>query len=141
MFVQIVKFKLKPDASRDLFLELTEHMIDWLKNKSGFIAYELYEGSEFWSDRIAWKDQEFAQDGLKDFRTTAIAKKMVPLFEEGYSSFFGQAVASAQHEHSSPTLRSSGTPQKRGAPQLYVGHLRIARMVLTMCSRETTVAA
>jgi len=53
MFVQIVKFKLKPDSSRESFLELTEQMVAWLKIQDGFIAYELYEGSEFWSDRIA----------------------------------------------------------------------------------------
>ncbi|QKE40350.1 MAG: hypothetical protein HO274_02645 [Ferrovum myxofaciens] len=77
-------------------------MIAWLKNKSGFIAYELYEGSEFWSDRIAWENQEFAQIGLKDFLTTAIAKEMIHLVEDGYSSFFGQKVASDQSEKSAP---------------------------------------
>ena len=116
MFVQIVKFKLKPDTSRESFLELTEQMVAWLKNKDGFIAYELYEGSEFWSDRIAWNDQSFAQDGLKDFLSTAIAEKLVHLVEDSYSSFFGQVVTLAQSEHNSPTRRSSGTPQKRGAP-------------------------
>lgn len=35
MFVQIVKFKLKPDTSRESFLELTEQMFAWLKNKDG----------------------------------------------------------------------------------------------------------
>ena len=108
MFVQIVKFKLRPDTSRESFLELTEQMIAWLKNRAGFIAYELYEGSEFWSDRIAWENQKYAQDGLNDFLTTATAKKMIPLVENGYSSFFGQAVASAQHEQSSPALKRDG---------------------------------
>ncbi|NDU92300.1 MAG: hypothetical protein G3I10_06785 [Ferrovum sp.] len=77
-------------------------MIAWLKNKSGFIAYELYEGSECWSDRIAWENQEFAQNGLKDFLTTAIAKKMIHLVEDGYSSFSGQKIASNQSEESAP---------------------------------------
>ena len=116
MFVQIVKFKLKPDTSRELFLDLTAQMVTWLKNKDGFIAYELYEGSEFWSDRIVWNDQCFAQEGLKDFLNTGIAKKLVHLVEDGYSIFFGQLVTSALSEHNSPTRRSSGTPQKRGAP-------------------------
>ena len=113
MFVQIVKFKLRPDASHESFLDLTQQMIAWLKNKTGFIAYELYEGSEFWSDRIIWEDQGAAQDGLKDFLTTAVAKKLIQLVEYGYSSFFGQAVASAQLEQSSATQSLNGKAQKR----------------------------
>ena len=116
MFVQIVKFKLEPETSRESFLALTEQMISWLETQSGFVAYELYEGTEFWSDRIAWENQEFAQDGLKDFLTTSIAKNMIHLVQEGYSSFFGNVVASAQHGGQSSTVRSSGMPQKRGAP-------------------------
>ncbi len=112
MFVHIVKFKLKPETSRESFLVLTEQMISWLKTKSGFVAYELYEGSEFWSDRISWKSQVLAQDGLKDFLTTSLAKNMIHLVQEGYSSFFGSAVITAQHEGESPTRRSSGTLRK-----------------------------
>ena len=114
MFVQIVKFKLKPDTSRESFLDLTEQMVAWLKNKDGFIAYELYEGSEYWSDRIAWNDQSFAQDGLKDFLSTAIAKNLVHLVEDGYSNFFGQSVVSSQRE-AQPVVRA-GLAQKRASP-------------------------
>lgn len=104
MFVQIVKFKLKPDTSRVSFLEHTEQMVAWLKTKDGFIAYELYEGSEFWSDRIVWNDQSFAQDGLKDFLCTSIAKKLVQLVEDNYSSFFGQVVPLAQGDITTPPV-------------------------------------
>lgn len=95
MYVQIVKFKLKPDSSREAFLELTEQMIAWLKSREGFIAYELYEGSEFWSDRIAWENEKFAQDGLSEFLTTPFAKQIISLVENDYISFFGDAIASA----------------------------------------------
>jgi|GEM_PF-3379847 len=95
MYVQIVKFKLKPDTSRDEFLSLTTRMIVLLKQMEGFVAYELYEGAEYWSDRIAWESGKHAQDGLNMFLTTAIAKQMIPLVESGYISFFGEAVASA----------------------------------------------
>lgn len=98
MFVQIVKFKLKSDSSRELFINLTEQMIKWLKNRSGFVAYELYEGSEFWSDRIAWENQEFAQENLKEFLATTIAEKIIHLVDTDYSSFFGHEVASAKYE-------------------------------------------
>ena len=116
MFVQIVKFKLKPESSRESFLALTKQMISWLETKSGFVAYELYEGTEFWSDRIAWENQELGQDGLKDFLTTSIAKNMIHLVHEGYSSFFGSAVVSAQHGGEGPPRCSSGTRQKRRVP-------------------------
>ena len=95
MHVQIVKFKLKPATSREKFLELTVRMVAWLKEMEGFVAYELYEGAEFWSDRIAWESATHAQDGLNAFLTTEIAKQMIPLVESDYSSFFGEAVASA----------------------------------------------
>ncbi len=95
MFVQIVKFRLRPETSRDTSLHLTQQMIAWLENRTGFLTYELYEGAEDWSDRIAWEDETCAQAGLKAFLATAIAKEMVPLVEEGYSSFSGEAVASA----------------------------------------------
>lgn len=94
MFVQIVQFKLKPDASRVLFLNLTQRMLLWLQARPGFVAYELYEGDACWSDRITWKDQASAQKGLADFLATPIAAQLIPLVEDDYSSFFGQAVIS-----------------------------------------------
>ena len=111
MFVQIVQFKLKPDTSRDVFLDLTQQMIALLKGRTGFIAYELYESSDGWSDRIVWENQQSAQDGLKDFLTTAIAQELISLVEDDYNSFFGQAIVSAHAEPSKPTLRSNETPQ------------------------------
>ena len=59
------------------------------------MAYELYEGSECWTDRIAWKSEEHAKDGLNAFLSTTIAKQIIPLVESGHSSFFGKVVASA----------------------------------------------
>jgi quinol monooxygenase YgiN len=93
--VQIVKFKLRPDASQEAFLALTKQMIAWLKDREGFVAYELYKGSESWLDRIAWESETHAQAGLNEFLATAIAKQMISLVESDYSSFFGEAIASA----------------------------------------------
>ena len=93
MHVQIVKFELKPHTSRDLFLQLTREMIAWLKGREGFMAYELYEGDGFWFDRIAWENQGCAQAGLNAFLTTPLAQRMTSLVENGYSSFFGETVA------------------------------------------------
>ena len=69
MFVQIVKFKLKPEISRGLFLclDLTAQMMAWFKHRDGFVAYELYEGYCYWFDRIAWLNENLAEDGLSGF--------------------------------------------------------------------------
>jgi len=95
MHVQIVRFKLRPGASREAFLELTEQMIASLKRRNGFIAYELYEGAGEWFDRIAWESATHAQDGLNDFLSTPIAAQIMQLVENGHASFFGDAVMSA----------------------------------------------
>jgi len=36
-------------------------------------------------DRIAWKNEKLAQDGLNDFLATQIAEQMIPFVENGYS--------------------------------------------------------
>jgi quinol monooxygenase YgiN len=92
MFVQIVTFKLKPDVSREMFIQHSGRMVAWLKSRKGFIAYELYEGIEFWSDRIVWHDKIDAEAGLKDFLSTDVARQIMSLVEDDYSSFMGNAV-------------------------------------------------
>jgi quinol monooxygenase YgiN len=92
MYVQIVKFKLKPNASRDEFLLLTERMVDWLKIQDGFVAYELYEGDEWWSDRLVWESDADAQDGLAEFLDTELAAHIISKVEPDYSSFFGHVL-------------------------------------------------
>ncbi len=98
MLVQIVQFKLRPDASGESFLGLAGQMMAWLETRPGFIAYELYEGSGCWCDRIAWTDQACAQEGLREFLATRIAQEMIPLVEDGFSSFFGEAVVSSRRQ-------------------------------------------
>ncbi len=96
MFFQIVHFKLKTDASREEFLELTEQLIVWLKSKTGFVAYELYEGTERWADRITWENEKLAEVGMKDFMTSEVAKKLIHLIQDGYSNFWGKLATSTQ---------------------------------------------
>jgi quinol monooxygenase YgiN len=91
-YVQIVTFKLKPASSRQLFVELTEQMVAWLKGQTGFIAYELYEGNHCWSARIVWQSEANARSGLAAFLATDVANKMRALVECDYQSFFGEAV-------------------------------------------------
>jgi quinol monooxygenase YgiN len=95
MFVQIVKLKLKPDSSRELFIQLTEQMVAYLKSRDGFVAYELYEGVECWSDRIVWLEKSYAEKGLKEFSTTELARQVMSFVEEDFISFFGRAVVTA----------------------------------------------
>jgi hypothetical protein len=70
-------------------------MIQVLKEMEGFVAYELYEGSSCWSDRIVWKSEKHAQEGRSAFLSTSIAEQIILLVESDYSSFFGEEVASA----------------------------------------------
>jgi hypothetical protein len=95
MYVQIVAFKLLSHASHEVFLELTKQMISWLRSRNGFAAYELYQGENGWFDRIAWKTEEDARNGQRDFLKTAIAEQMLVLVENNYVSFFGETVATA----------------------------------------------
>lgn len=94
MYAQIVKFKLKPESSRELFLKLTEEMISWLKEQDGFVAYELYQGSDCWSDRIVWHTEQQARVGRQIFLSTNIVKQMLDLVENDFSSFFGEVISS-----------------------------------------------
>ena len=95
MFVQTVKFKLKPEASRAALLLLTEKMIAWLKLREGFVAYELYEGAEYWSDRILWRDKKNAETGLKDLYQTDIASQIMLLVQDDFDSFMGLQIVAA----------------------------------------------
>jgi hypothetical protein len=95
MYVQIVNFRLKQGVSRKGFLALTEKMLVWLKSRDGFVAYELYEGAESWSDRISWDSEQHAKVALNAFRSTAIAMQLVPLIKSDFSCFFGEAVVSS----------------------------------------------
>jgi quinol monooxygenase YgiN len=92
MHAQIVTFRLKPGCSRETFLALTEQMATWLKDQAGFVAYELYEGVECWTDRIVWASEASAREGLDRFRATAMAPKLMQCVENDFSSFFGNAV-------------------------------------------------
>jgi quinol monooxygenase YgiN len=91
MYVQLVQFKLLPDTQRDVFLALTEQLIRWLKTRPGFIAYELYENQECWSDRIAWTNEAYAREGLSAFISSPVASQLLPLIAKDYHHFFGQA--------------------------------------------------
>lgn len=92
MHIQLVTFRLKPDTSRETFLELTSHMLDWLRQQPGFVAYELYEGADGWCDRISWNCEKDAREALNTFISTPLACQMIPLVQDGYTSFFGEAV-------------------------------------------------
>jgi hypothetical protein len=90
MFVQIAIFKLKAGVSRKVFVALTEQMVSWLMSREGFVAYELYEGVASWSDRIVWSNKRYAEEGLKAFVLTEIAKEIMDLVENDFNSFMGQ---------------------------------------------------
>lgn len=94
MFVQIVHFKLKPEASAQQFLAYTSEMVDWLRQQEGFLGYELCEGTDSWSDRLVWENKKFAESGSRRFLDTKLAQDLTALVKDGYTAFFGSPVMS-----------------------------------------------
>ena len=89
-----------------------------------FISYELYEGTEFWSDHITWEDEIFAQVGLKDFLNISIAKNLLFLVQNGYSSSSGQLRIPSQGEQSNRFFRR-GTVEVQCTLECRLDHLCI----------------
>ena len=92
MFVQIVQFVLKPEASVERFRALSHDMVAWLQAQEGFVGYELYEGRNTWADRLVWRDRECAEQGLKRFLETPLAGNITSQVAEGFTAFMGRAV-------------------------------------------------
>lgn len=90
--VQIVISKLKADASRERFVELTIQMKEWFLAQDGFVSYEVYENDRDWADKIVWKDSESAKRINKAFLQSNIFKEMGTLVEPDYRGFFGRRV-------------------------------------------------
>ena len=95
MYVQVVKFALKPGASSQHFLALTEEMLAWLKQQEGFLGYELYEENGVWLDRVVWQNKTAGEAGLRNFLTTPLAAKIIEFVEDEPQVFFGKPVLTA----------------------------------------------
>ena len=90
--VQIVVSKLKPNTSREHFVELTTEMKKWLLNQDGFISYEVYENNGHWADKIVYKNKESLEHINLLFLNTEIAKEMLNYIEPDYTTFIGKSV-------------------------------------------------
>ena len=90
--VLIVTSKLRPGASRELFLELSAQTKMWLHRQSGFLRYELFEGEGSWTDTMVWASAEAAEASRAAFGRTDIASAFSQLVEPDYRVFSGKAV-------------------------------------------------
>ena len=96
MYAQIVRFRLKPDTDAARFLHLTTDMVTWLGQQDGFLAYELYQGCDFWCDRILWSAKETAHAGLERFLATALGKEIAACVDMDHCDvFFGAAITTS----------------------------------------------
>ena len=90
--VQIVISKLKSDASRTHFIELTKEMKQWFLAQDGFIAYEVYENEQDWADKIVYENSDAADRINHLFLKTKIAEEMLKLVVPDFSVFMGTKV-------------------------------------------------
>ena len=89
MLVQIVISRLREEANREEFVNLTRAMVNWLEHQPGFISYELYEGERGWADRIVWSGPEVARAANSAFGKTPIGRRMAELVDPNYRGFMG----------------------------------------------------
>ncbi|MEW2117362.1 hypothetical protein AB0945_19650 [Streptomyces sp. NPDC005474] len=90
--VHIVILRLRPEASREAFLDVTRRMVDWLRLQPGFVGYELYEAEENWADRLEWESTVHAEQGRRAFLGTDIYAEMIGYVEDDHHGIIGRSV-------------------------------------------------
>lgn len=90
--VQVVIFKLRPDANRERFIELTKQMKAWFLTQDGYVSYEIYDNHPNWADKLVWRDIERAERIKKAFHDSAIFKELEKLLEQDYRGFLGEEI-------------------------------------------------
>jgi quinol monooxygenase YgiN len=90
--VHIVILKLRPEASREGFLDITRRMVDWLQLQPGFLGYELYEGDENWADRLEWESTGHAEQGRQAFLATDIHAEIIQFVADDHWGIIGRRV-------------------------------------------------
>lgn len=87
--VQIVVFRLVPDADREAFLRVTEQLVDWLREQPGFVGYQLYEGQQDWADRLEWDTSAHAEQARRNFTATEVYADLITYLADDYRSMIG----------------------------------------------------
>jgi antibiotic biosynthesis monooxygenase (ABM) superfamily enzyme len=65
---EFVIYRLKPDISRDHFLEVSARATEWLRNRPGYLGRELLQDdSGQWVDLVRWTTIENALSAASDF--------------------------------------------------------------------------
>ena len=90
---QIVITRLRDPAERERFLDVTRSMVAWLREQTGFLGYELFEGEHGeWSDRLSWASREDAERVTRAFVETPVGREMLDLVAPGYRYIMGVRV-------------------------------------------------
>jgi len=90
---QIVISKLKRIDDKDLFMDLTKRMVNWLNRQPGFISYSIYQNGRNLSDTLEFESDLDAKRINEAFTETEIFLKMHDLIEPDYHGFFGEKVS------------------------------------------------
>ncbi|MEV0299374.1 hypothetical protein [Nocardia sp. NPDC050710] len=71
----MIASELHTDADVPEFLAASREFRDWLRDRSGFIGYEVVGAGRRWADCIEWRDFESALAGNTAFAGTEIAAR------------------------------------------------------------------
>ncbi|MEO7426295.1 MAG: hypothetical protein ABI036_13990 [Fibrobacteria bacterium] len=92
MVTQLIISKTKSEIPRPEIIQLTKLMVEFFKQQSGFIKYELFENGSSWADKILWESQDQALQGISAFKLSDIGRKMLSILEPGLVVFTGTLV-------------------------------------------------
>jgi hypothetical protein len=66
--LELVSFKLKPNASATQFTDANKTVETWLRQQGGFVSRHLCENDNgTWHDVVVWQNGELAQDAAESF--------------------------------------------------------------------------
>ncbi len=87
----IAASRLRDASLRARFLTMSRQFKDWLRQRDGFIRYELFESDEGWCDTMLWRDRASADDANRAFRATPIAAAFAEIVEPDFHIFYGRS--------------------------------------------------
>ncbi|SMC29970.1 hypothetical protein SAMN02745857_04314 [Andreprevotia lacus DSM 23236] len=89
MYVQWVRFRLKPGSDRAHFMALIAEMLRWLQAQPGFAGYTFFDGERECADLLRWQTRADCMAAERAFMQTALSAQLIALVEPEVEVFFG----------------------------------------------------